>query len=241
MLQCAAMTFDGITTIVFDFDGTLATCPYDFTHMRRSILATAEEFGLAREQLAGFGLLEAIGEGAELLAADAARAAAFHELAMARLGAIEYEAAARTRLLPGVIDALEGLHALGYRLGVVTRNSTAAVQRILGKIALPVEVILCREDVERPKPHIDHVRQVLEHLDTLPVHALMVGDHPTDIRMGKAAGMATVAVCTGQTSAADLRAATPDLMLPSVLTLAKLLVGQRIGAPEVTLRLPSGY
>ncbi|MHB0938670.1 MAG: HAD family hydrolase [Armatimonadota bacterium] len=216
------MAFDDINTIIFDFDGTLATCPYDFTHMRLSILETAEAFGLAREELLGFGLLEAVAEGARLLA-DSGRAEAFRVLAMERLGAIEYEAAAKTRLLPGILDALAGMHARGYLMGVVTRNSSAAVRLILGEVRLPVEVILCREDVPHPKPHIDHVHQVLQHLDARPEHALMVGDHPTDIQMGKDAGMATVAVLTGQTGEADLRAAAPDLLLPSVLVLAELL------------------
>jgi phosphoglycolate phosphatase len=141
---------------------------------------------------------------------------------------IEYEAAAKTRLLPGILDALEGLRTLGYRMGVVTRNSTIAVQRILGETVLPVETILCREDVDNPKPHIDHVRRALHILNTLPVHALMVGDHPTDIQMGKAAGMATVAVLTGQTGEAKLRAAAPDLVLPSAMVLARLLLGNKL-------------
>ena len=230
------MQFDGIESIVFDFDGTLATCPYDFKQMRRRILETAEEFDLARARFDGFGLLESIEEGAELLATNPARAAAFRALALGRLGEIEYEAAARTRLLPGVIDALAGLHTVGFRMGVVTRNSKAAVQRILGDVALPVEMILSREDVARPKPHIDHVRQVLRRLGSLPVHALMVGDHPSDIQMGKAAGMATVAVLTGQTSEADLRVVAPDLVLSSVLALAQLLLPQKLTSNRLSVR-----
>jgi len=99
---------------------------------------------------------------------------------------------------------------------------------ILGDVALPVKVILCREDVERPKPHIDHMRQALMALKVSPVHGLMVGDHPTDIQMGKAAGMATVAVLTGQTGEEDLRTAEPDLVLPSVLALAQVLTQGRL-------------
>lgn len=222
------MQFDGITSIIFDFDGTLATCPYDFKRMREALLVTAEEYGMTRAQLAGFGLLETIEEGAALLATDAERAQAFRDVAMQRLEEIEMEAAVKTRLLPGITDALEGLHTLGFRLGIVTRNSTTAVRLILGETILPVRTILCREDVPNPKPHIDHVRRALHHLDDLPVHAMMVGDHPTDIQMGKAAGMATVAVLTGQSSEDDLRAAEPDLLLPNVLALSQILLAARL-------------
>ncbi len=220
------MQFTHITSLVFDFDGTLATCPYDFAHMRRVILLTAEEHGLDPQSLLGHGLLEMIEVGTELLAADLRQAEAFHAEALQRLCAIEYEAAAQTRLLPGIVDALDGLRTLGFRLGIVTRNSTAAVRRIIGQTSLPFDALLCREDVTHPKPHIDHVRQVLRLLDAMPLHALMVGDHPTDIQMGKAAGMATVAVLTGQTGETELRAAEPDLLLSSVMALAQLLLGE---------------
>jgi phosphoglycolate phosphatase len=186
------MQFDGITGIIFDFDGTLATCPYDFAYMRQCILATAEEFGLRREQLDGLGLLESIATGAALLGVT--HGEEFRAIALQRLSEIEYEAAAKTRLLPGIREALQGLRAGGYRLGIVTRNSTIAVQRILGDTVLPVEGIICREDIAHPKPHLDHAHAAMRLLDVQPDAAMMVGDHPTDIQMGKAASMATVAV-----------------------------------------------
>lgn len=220
------MQLTGINTLVFDFDGTLATCPYDFAQMRRSILATAEEHGLDPAQLDGYGLLEAIAAGAELLGEDQLRAAAFREIATDRLSAIEYEAAAATCLLPGVVEALQALRAAGLRLGIVTRNSAAAVARIIGATPLPFDAMLCREAVERPKPHPEHVEQMLHLLGSIPALSLMVGDHPMDIEMGKAAHMGTVAVLTGQSDAAALRATHPDLLLPSVLELAAMLLGE---------------
>lgn len=213
-----------ITTLVFDFDGTLANCPYDFAQMRRSILATAREFGLEQVQLESFGLLEAIAEGAWLLRDEQEQAEAFRSLALRRLGEIEYEAAGETFLLPGVTEALEKLHAAGFRLGIVTRNSAAAVARIIGEVVLPVDALLTREAVTRPKPHPEHAEQMLSLLGGTPPASLMVGDHPMDIAMGKAAGMGTVAVLTGQSSEADLRAGMPDLLLPSVLELTAILI-----------------
>ena len=60
----------------------------------------------------------------------------------------------------------------------------------------------------------------------------MVGDHPTDIAMGRAAGMTTVAVLTGQTDEAALRAAAPDVVLPSAHALTELLGVGRRGTAE---------
>jgi phosphoglycolate phosphatase len=216
----------GITALVFDFDGTLATCPYDFAQMRRSVLAAAMAHGMDPAHLPDVGLLETIDAGAELLGQDQLKAAAFREEAMHRLTTLEVEAAAQTHLLPGIIAALGDLRTAGYRLGIVTRNSAAAVAQIIGDQPLPFDALLCREDVRRPKPHIDHVLEMLRLLGGRPAEALMVGDHPMDIAMGQAAEMRTVAVCTGQTSAEELAEGRPDLLLPSVLQLTDLLLGR---------------
>ncbi|MHB9025099.1 MAG: HAD family hydrolase [Armatimonadota bacterium] len=218
------MKLYGFLTLVFDFDGTLATCPYDFAQMRRSVLQAAHVYGLTPEQLDGLGLLEMIEVGAELLAPDHARALNFRREAMERLSSLEYEAAAHTHLLPEIVPTLTRLQQSGFRLGIVTRNSSAAVALIIGSAPLPYDALLCREDVHQPKPHPDHVLHMLRLLDGTPEAALMVGDHPMDIAMGKAARMGTVAVLTGQTNEADLRAAEPDWLFPSVIEMAAMLL-----------------
>ena len=219
------MKLVGVTTVVFDFDGTLATCPYDFQKMRRAVLAAVTEHGIDPARVANLGLLETVETGVTLLGKDQLRSAAFREDAMARLGAIEMEAAILTRLLPGVVDALARLRDAGYKLGIVTRNSVTAVTLIIGDAPLHFDAMLCREDVRNPKPHPEHVLQMLHMLESAPELALMVGDHPMDIEMGQAAGMRTVAVPTGQSSRETLLAARPDLLVNDVVALAGMLVG----------------
>ncbi|MEI7833058.1 MAG: HAD family hydrolase [bacterium] len=213
-----------ITTIVYDFDGTLATCPYDFAHMRRVVLDTAAEFGIPAEHLQEAGLLETIEAGGVYLAADEVKSAAFRKLAMLRLCELEYEAAGVTELLPGVVEMQQLLRDNGYRLGIVTRNSYPAVKRIIGDAPLAFDALLCRDHVEYPKPDPAHVIQMLQLLGSTADEALMVGDHPMDIAMGKAAHMRTVAVLTGQSNAAELTQEEPDYLLPSVIELARLLL-----------------
>ena len=221
------MTFHDITTVVCDFDGTLATCPYDFAQMRRAVETTAVTYAIPSAVTAGLGLLELIAAGADWLREDAARAAAFREAAMAGLSAVENEAARQTELLPGICAALQALRAAGFGIGIVTRNSRAAVMQIIGNAPLPFDALLSRDDVVHPKPHVEHALRMLRLLDSTPAQALMVGDHPMDIALGQAAGMPTVAVLTGQSSEAALRAARPDLLLPSVRELSVLLLNER--------------
>lgn len=225
-MTCTHTIKTDVDTLVFDFDGTLATCPFDFPRMRRAVTEVAVSYGLDATQLGTeTGLLELVELGVTALQ-DPLQAHDFRVAALASLSALEYEAAALTVLLPGVLDALTALRASGYRMGIITRNSSAAVERVIGTVQLPVEFTLCREAVERPKPHPQHVEHMLRLLRSIPERALMVGDHPMDVATGKAAGMYTAAVLTGQSNAATLRNAEPDLLFPSVVALAEtLLVG----------------
>jgi phosphoglycolate phosphatase len=224
-MRCPTPQLTDIRTLVFDFDGTLVTCPYDFSRMRRAVVQAAMDFGIATGEFGtDLGLLECITLGVQRCGDDCWRAGEFRRIALAQLGEIEYEAAAVTELLPGMLDALQRLRAAGFRLGVITRNSAAAVARIIDGSPFPIAQVLTREDVPHPKPHPDHVVRMLTLLDATASTALMVGDHPMDIAVGKAAGVGTVAVLTGQTDAATLRAAQPDFLLPSVVELAELLL-----------------
>ncbi len=212
-----------ITTIIYDFDGTLATCPYDFAYMRRVVLDTAEEFGIPEAHLNEAGLLETIDAGTEYLSSNAVKSLHFQSLAMGRLAELEFEVAAVTELLPGVVQMQQNLRKKGYRTGIVTRNSYAAVRRIIGSATLAYDALLCRDHVEMPKPNPAHVLQILKLLGSTPQESLMVGDHPMDIAMGKAAGMRTVAVLTGQSTEAELAGMAPDYLLPSVIEMTRLL------------------
>ncbi len=217
-----------VNTLVFDFDGTLATCPYDFPRMRRAVTRVAASFGLGAEHFSTeSGLLELIELGIAALA-DPLQAKEFRTAALDSLSALEFEAAEHTVLLPGVLDALTALRGDGYRIGIITRNSSAAVARVIGTVQLPVEFTLCREAVKRPKPHPEHVQHMLRLLKGTPARSLMVGDHPMDVATGKAAGMFTAAVLTGQSDAETLSAAKPDMLLLSVVALAEMLLQEPV-------------
>ena len=44
-----------LKAVIFDFDGTLFTCPYDFAAMRAAVLEIALRFGVSKETIAGLG------------------------------------------------------------------------------------------------------------------------------------------------------------------------------------------
>lgn len=122
-----------------------------------------------------------------------------------KLRELEVEGADEKALYPYTRDVLSALRRKGLRIGLITRNCRAAVEKVFPDVGGYVDAIAAREDVTVVKPHPDHVTAMLAllgHVD--PTKALVVGDHPTDIHAGKAAGTATAGVLTGRTEKAVL-------------------------------------
>jgi phosphoglycolate phosphatase len=87
---------------------------------------------------------------------------------------------------------------------------------------------LTRDDVELVKPDPEHLLAALRALEVEPHHALMVGDHPMDVRAGRLAGTRTVAVLTGYSPAERFAPESPDLILDQVGDLgAHLAAGEK--------------
>jgi len=83
--------------------------------------------------------------------------------------------------------------------------------------------VVCGDDVERPKPEPDAVLAILRRLDVPPSAALVVGDMPVDVEMGRAAGVRTCGVLWGNATREQLAAAGADAIaatMDDILALA---------------------
>lgn len=116
------------------------------------------------------------------------------------------------RAFPGVVDGVAALRAGGLSLGVVTSKMHALAWRGLEITGLSPYLSCCigADDCEQFKPHPEPVARGLEALGLAPEECLYVGDSPFDIRAGKAAGCATVAVLWGMFDGDALRSECPD-------------------------------
>ena len=218
--------FDGIEAVLFDFDGTLVHLNIDFAQMRAGVEAILPKYGLHVGGSASRYTLELIGECVQALAAEEGEevATAFRRDAEAAIAAIEVEAAEAAEIHRGVPELLERLGGRGIKVGIVTRNCRTAVERILGRNSLAYDVLLTRDDVEAVKPDPEHVLAALRLLKVEPQRALMVGDHPMDVRVGRVAGTKTVAILTGYSPAERFLPEEPDLILEQVSELEAYLI-----------------
>ena len=212
------INFDDIQAVLFDFDGTLVHLNIDFAQMRADVEAVLPKYNLSLEGKQAQYTLELIEECVqELVARDGeATAAAFQRDTEAAMVAIELDAASEAGIHPGVPKLLEQLAARGIKVGIVTRNCRAAVEHILSSNTLVYDILLTRDDVEAVKPEPDHLLTALRLLGVEPRHALMVGDHPMDVRAGRIVGTRTVAVLTGYSPVERFAPEEPNLILEQV-------------------------
>ena len=130
-------------------------------------------------------------------------------------------------LLPGAAAAVASLNAAGMRLGIVSGGNRSRIERELacGGLSAVFPALVCHEDVVEKKPHPEGVLKALAALATAPANCCFVGDTPEDVAMGRAAGVATVAVVTEFVERGRLEASAPDELLDSIEELPSLLLG----------------
>ncbi|MCB9688584.1 MAG: HAD-IA family hydrolase [Alphaproteobacteria bacterium] len=114
------------------------------------------------------------------------------------------------RLFPGMREALDRLRASGRKIAIVTSKAKPFAARGLDVVGLDVDLLVGPRDAARPKPAPDPVLYALERLGVPADRALMVGDAPSDLLAGRAAGVRTVAVRWTGLPHAELEACHPD-------------------------------
>lgn len=165
-----------LEAVLFDFDGTL-TRPdgLDFPAIKREVGCPPDRY-----------VLEFI----EGLPPGERRDAAFEALER-----FELEGAARARPNAGAGEAVRRLRRHGLKVGVITRNGRAAIDRALENFedlgAADFDVIVTRDDPYPPKPAPDGVRGAAARMGVEPACVLVVGDFVLDALAGRAAGAVT--------------------------------------------------
>jgi HAD superfamily hydrolase (TIGR01662 family) len=205
-----------ITTLLFDWDGTLAdSAGLGLLAFQKTFAELAVAFPLEVYQATyspnWYATYEALG-----LPKEKWRTA--DDLWMKHYGE------ETAQLIEGVAETLLDLQTKGYRLGVVSSGSENRVCREIERSALSsvFQVVICNEHIVNKKPHPEGLDLALQRLASARSESCYVGDAPEDIQMGKQANVLTIGVRSAYPSSARLLSANPDLYLESLVELSTL-------------------
>jgi phosphoglycolate phosphatase len=186
---------------VFDFDGTLADSFPFFVGVHNEL---ARKHGFP--EVAGHEVQALRGLSTRALA-ERARLPAWKLPVVARDFVSRMQAADAVPLFEGVAEALRDAHAGGLRLALVTSNSRANVERVLGApLAGLFDPVDCGASMFGKATRL---RRVLRRLGVAPARAIYIGDQTADGEAAAAAGMHFGAVAWGYASLSALDLARP--------------------------------
>ena len=126
-------------------------------------------------------------------------------------------------LFPHVKETLQWLHLQDYILTVASSRSSASLNDFLQdmEIAEYISYIVGADDVTHAKPHPDPVLKTLKTLGVPADEAMVVGDMPVDIMMGRNAGTRTCAVTYGNATRHQLEVAGADIIIDDLSELTR--------------------
>jgi pyrophosphatase PpaX len=200
-----------IRTVLFDLDGTLIDSvrlildSYHHTLAAHGLPSRSDEEWLA-------------GVGTPLAAQFAAWRDDLGTLEMLIATYREYNLKHHDRMVtvyPGVVEVVRALKDRGLATGLVTsKNRSGALRGLtLAQLEALMDVLVCADEVENPKPHPEPVEKAVKLLGADPRTTVYVGDSVHDMRSGRAAGVRTAAVLWGPFGRSHLEDAQPDYWL----------------------------
>lgn len=207
-----------ITTLLFDFDGTLLDTNELIIQTFLSVLGKHFPGRFEREDVMHFigpslnQTFDAIDSerSAELIAEYRELNKTMHDDLVT-----EYD---------GVPETLRLLKARGLKMAIVSTKRCETITHGLELMGVSdiFDVMVGLEEVKNPKPDPEPVLLALEQLGSSPDEALMIGDNSHDIEGGKNAGVRTAGVAWSAKGEAFLATYNPDFMLQHISDLLEL-------------------
>jgi phosphoglycolate phosphatase len=194
---------------LFDCDGTLVDSQHNIClcmedAFARAGLAAPERHTIRR--IVGLSLVQAV----QMLTPDAEEAlhiqlADDYKTAFQRLrgqGLVEEP------MFDGILEALDGLEADGWLLGVATGKSDRGLDLCLKTHGIRARFATLQTADRHPsKPHPSMAIEAMAETGTSPEMTVMIGDTSFDMIMGRAAGARSLGVDWGYHDAHELQAA----------------------------------
>ncbi|MFP3323809.1 pyrophosphatase PpaX [Planococcus maritimus] len=207
-----------ITTLLFDFDGTLLDTNELIVQTFLSVLGEHFPGEYGREDVLHF-----IGPSLEQT---------FTGIAPGKVSELSDQYRRLNRTLhdelvseyDGVAETLRTLKSRGLKMAIVSTKREETILhglRLMG-VEDVFDVLVALDHVENPKPHPEPLELALRLLEADREEALMIGDNSHDIEGGKNAGVRTAGVAWTAKGEEFLASFKPDFMLQHISDLLEL-------------------
>ncbi len=124
----------------------------------------------------------------------------------------------RTRLYPGVSEALAFLKTTGVHIGCVTNKASRFTLPILNDLGIRdyFEIVVCGDTLEKKKPDPMPLLHAAQQMGVDPRESLMLGDSMSDVKAARAAGFSIVCMSYGYNHGEDIRDYHPDAVVDTM-------------------------
>lgn len=180
--------------LIFDCDGTLAdSMPVHWIAWNATLKKHGLDHLMPHERFMAFGGVPA-SKIFEILAQESGRTLDAKAMTIEKYQTYFDHADQITRIEPIVALALE--HHGKLPMAVATGSTRAGITNTLKAINLSdhFEVVICADDVERPKPHPETFLAAAAQLGVPPEYCLAFEDAPPGLESARAAGMDVIDV-----------------------------------------------
>jgi HAD superfamily hydrolase (TIGR01509 family) len=128
---------------------------------------------------------------------------------------------------PKVYEILETIHKCGAKIGIASNNYNSIIKAMIDTFHWTPFISsfagIDNFQIEQRKPHPAMLQKVINDFGLVASDCVMIGDSQYDMMAGQKAGCFTIALCTGNSNAADFGKISPNLILDSITQLYPLL------------------
>lgn len=210
-----------IRAVLFDLDGTLVDSLEDLTDAVNHI-----RDAFSHPPIAADAVRLKVGKGARHLVQQVLPDASDSDIDRALDLFLEFNRqhiADKSRLYPGILEALHGLAARNVRMAVISNKNEALSTLLLQTLGIRdlFENITGGDTYRERKPSPLPLLNVADRLGTAPGECVMVGDSVNDMQAGQQANIAFIGCTWGYGSREDLAGAnvlahTPEELLAAI-------------------------
>lgn len=208
-----------ITTLLFDFDGTLLNTNELIIHTFSTVLNKHFPNSYGRDDIMKF-----IGPSLKQT---------FETIAPSRTEELikEYRELNKTlhdemvSVYDGVEETLYLLKNRGLKMAIVSTKKKDTILhglRLMGVSEL-FDTVISLDDVDNPKPDPEPILKALSELSSSASESLMIGDNSHDIEGGKNAGVRTAGVAWSAKGEVFMASLQPDYMLQHISDLLEIV------------------